>query len=73
MLRRWLLISVPAVLVAAGVVALASASRSAPAKSAASSFLPTGVTPAGNDWGTPGGDIAGSGYSTLNQINTKNV
>jgi alcohol dehydrogenase (cytochrome c) len=68
-----LLISVPAVLVAAGVVALASASRSAPARSAASSFLPTGVTPAGNDWGTPGGDIAGSGYSTLNQINTKNV
>jgi glucose dehydrogenase len=31
------------------------------------------VSPSGSDWGTPGGDISGSGYSTLSQINTKNV
>ena len=28
---------------------------------------------AGNEWGTYGGDYANTRYSTLNQINTKNV
>jgi len=73
MLRRAFVIVLPAGVLAAVVVALAAASHAAPHSTAASSFLPTGLAPSGADWATPGGDLAGSGYSTLNQINTKNV
>ncbi len=44
-----------------------------PATNSTYPWLPAGVTPAGADWPTTGGDLAGSDYSTLNQINTKNV
>ncbi len=78
MIRRWFLLGVVAVgLAAAMVVGLASGAKTTgrtAAKTAADlSWLPPGVTPAGADWPTSGGDPASSDYSTLNQINTKNV
>jgi glucose dehydrogenase len=36
-------------------------------------WLPAGVQPAGNDWPTTQGDISGTAYSTLTQINRGNV
>jgi len=60
--------------VAATVVAIASASTNGTrGPAAARAFLPAGLTPAGNNWASTGGDLAGSAFSTLNQINTKNV
>jgi quinohemoprotein ethanol dehydrogenase len=75
MLRRRSLFFVIAVVAAAGTLAAAgSASNSAPRKTArAQAFLPAGVVSSGANWAITGGDLAGSGYSTLNQINTKNV
>src|SRR6266404_4821838 len=74
MFRRSLLLSLAAAGLAATVVAMATASNTAPRKAAAANaFLPGGVVPSGSDWSTPGGDLAGSGYSTLSQINTTNV
>jgi quinohemoprotein ethanol dehydrogenase len=78
MSRRFLLLVAATGLAAATTVALASASQTASHKAAvtpeaASPWLPAGVKPAGKDWIYPSGDLAGSGYSTLTQINTSNV
>ena len=65
---------------AATTVALASASRTAPRKAAASpgaesanAYLPTGETPAADNWSWTGGDESDTGFSQLKQINSSNV
>src|SRR5262245_31339598 len=78
MLRRSLYLAAAAGLVAATIVAFASASRTAPSRSGVTpetpnAWLPAGLIPAGHDWETTGGDLAGSSFSTLKQINTSNV
>jgi glucose dehydrogenase len=76
-MRRFLYFVVTAGLVAATVVALASASRTAPratpAAESANAYLPKGVKPLVNDWVYPGGDLAATLYSQLKQINASNV
>jgi alcohol dehydrogenase (cytochrome c) len=59
-----------AMLLGVAVVAMASASQHA---SSPASWLPAGVSPAGKDWVSPGGDISNSRYSPLAQINSTNV
>jgi len=71
MLRRSLYLLAAAGAAAATIVGAGAASNAAPR--AASAFLPAGLVPSSADWATPGGDLAGSGYSTLTQINSKNV
>ena len=62
---------------AAMTVTFASASggttRHAAKASTTYPWLPAGVTPAGNDFEYAGGDMSNTRYSTLTQINTKNV
>jgi len=62
-------------LLAVTTVALATASSSKKHAAAPEglAWLPAGVQPAGNDWPTTQGDLAGTAYSTLTQINTRNV
>jgi alcohol dehydrogenase (cytochrome c) len=69
-MKKFPVLAVVAMLVGATVVALASASGHA---SSPSSWLPPGVSPAGKDWVSPGGDISNSRYSPLTQINSNNV
>jgi len=69
-MRKVPFLAVAALVVAATVVALASASHNA---SAPPSWLPSGVAAAGADWTSPGGDISNSRYSPLAQINANNV
>jgi glucose dehydrogenase len=77
--RRFRLRRPAVALVALAVALVAAASGSAShgtlkAKAvAAPSYLPKGMVPAGNDWPTWGGDQAGTNYSPLAQINSKNV
>src|SRR5205823_3994931 len=74
-MRRFLLIVAGAGLLAVTIVALATASNSKKGASAPEglTWLPAGVQPAGNDWPTTQGDLAGTAYSTLTQINKQNV
>jgi quinohemoprotein ethanol dehydrogenase len=71
-MRRLLLFIVAAGLAAVTAVALASAEPTS-SGSAAASFLPSGLTPAGDNWLVGEGDLAGSRFSTLTQINASNV
>jgi quinohemoprotein ethanol dehydrogenase len=54
------------------VTSMASASSTSKSKAKAASAAQL-YTPAGNNWIVPGGDNANSRYSSLTQINTKNV
>lgn len=74
-MRRFLFFVAATALVAATTVALATASNSKKGAAAPEglAWLPAGVQPAGNDWPTTQGDIAGTAYSTLTQINRTNV
>jgi alcohol dehydrogenase (cytochrome c) len=69
-MRKFPGLAVAALVLGASVVALASASNNA---STPASWLPTGVTPAGANWISGGGDISNSRYSPLSQINSNNV
>jgi quinohemoprotein ethanol dehydrogenase len=65
---------VAAGLLAATMVALASAAKAPkPKTETANSYLPAGVAAAGNDWPEPYGETSNTMYSTLTQINTGNV
>jgi quinohemoprotein ethanol dehydrogenase len=74
-MRKLLLLAVSAGLVAATMVALASASQSARSVTpeSANPWLPVGATPAGTDWPITGGDLGNARFSTLTKLNTKNV
>src|ERR1700681_1055988 len=79
-MRRMLYFVVAAGLVAATTVALASASRTAGSKGAASpagesatAYLPAGEAPLADNWSLPGGDTSSTLFSQLKQINSSNV
>jgi alcohol dehydrogenase (cytochrome c) len=76
-MRKWLLLTVAMGLVAASMVALASASRTStkitPSAETANAYLPKGVKPCTNDWMYYGCDVVGTAYSQLTQINKTNV
>jgi len=79
-MRKLLYFVVAAGLVAATMVALASASRTAGSKSSASpvgesanAYLPTGEAPLTDNWSLPGGDTSSTLFSQLKQINSSNV
>jgi quinohemoprotein ethanol dehydrogenase len=81
-MRRFLVLVVGAGLLAATIVALATASSNSSNKSAARAItpaqeiaagLPVGDTPAGPDWPTFQGNLSMTGFSTLTQINPSNV
>jgi quinohemoprotein ethanol dehydrogenase len=80
-MRKGFSVVVATGMLAATLVGLASAGKAvsnraaAPRVSpeAANAYLPLGVTPAGTDWTSPGGEITSTAYSTLSQINTGNV
>jgi hypothetical protein len=79
-MRRLLYFVVAAGLVAATMVALASASRTAGSKSGASpagesanAYLPAGEAPLTDNWDLPGGDTSSTLFSQLKQINSSNV
>ena len=79
-MRRLLFVVVATGLVAASVVALASASHTArsvsPSQEAAWPWEPKGSIPAGttdNDWEHSKADLADSQFSYLKQIDTSNV
>jgi quinoprotein glucose dehydrogenase len=75
MRKRWSLFGVAGALATALIAGAASGSPSSTGKAAAVStaWLPPGVSPGGASWPASGGDSAGSGYSTLTQINPSNV
>src|ERR1041385_8306215 len=79
-MRRFLWFVLLSGLVAGATVALATAAHNAPTQSRLSpeaeslqSFLPAGLTAAGNDWAWPRGDPAQTQFSTLKQITPANV
>jgi quinohemoprotein ethanol dehydrogenase len=72
-MRRLLLFVVATGLAAATMVGLASAQRTTKSSATASSYLPAGVTAAGDNWLNGEGDNANSRFSTLQQINSNNV
>jgi quinohemoprotein ethanol dehydrogenase len=78
-MRRFSVLVFAVVLVLAITETLASASERAahksgiPKASTAFPWLPAGVTAAGNDFAYSGGDMSNTRYSTLTQIDTKNV
>src|SRR3954452_8220046 len=69
-MRKFPGLAIVVLLMGATVVALASASQNA---SAPPSWLPKGVTPAGANWVGGEGDLGGSRFSPLSQINSNNV
>ncbi len=77
MLGRWSLVAAAGGSAAVILVGLASGASTQARKSAAASppksWLPPGVTPSGANWPTAGGDLSGTSYSTLSQINASNV
>ena len=72
-MRRLLLFVVAGGVGAFLVAGLASAEPASTSSSASASYLPSGVTPAGANWLSGEGDISGSRYSPLTQINASNV
>jgi PQQ-like domain len=73
-MRRLLFLTMAAGLILATAAGLASAqAKTKSSTSATAAFLPAGVTPAGDNWLTGEGDIAGSRFSPLTQINSTNV
>jgi quinohemoprotein ethanol dehydrogenase len=76
-MRKLVFLAVTAALVAATVVALASASSTSPkitpSAETANAYLPKGVKPCVNDWLYFGCDAAGTAYSQLKQITKANV
>lgn len=71
-MRRLLLFVVGSCL-AVGLAAGLAAASPASSSSSASAYLPPDVTPAGANWLSGEGDVAGSRYSPLTQINSSNV
>ena len=74
-MRRLILLLVASALGVAAAAGLASAQPTVARSGSASStsFLPPGVTGAGDNWLFGEGDIAGSRYSPFTQINSTNV
>jgi quinohemoprotein ethanol dehydrogenase len=74
-MSKMLLWIAAAAMVAATTAALASASHVTQRVSPETAYpwLPTGAAAAGNNWPDTGGDVSNSRFSTLTQINTKNV
>ena len=78
-MRKLLLLALATGLIAATVVGLASASRTAgqakvtPSAETANAYLVAGDHPCTNDWMNFGCDVSGTAYSQLTQINKSNV
>jgi glucose dehydrogenase len=77
-MRKFLFVVTATALLAAAIVALASASSTASGKKSATNpegagYLPAGVAPCGTDWPNYACDSSGTAYSTLTQLTPSNV